>query len=151
MEKIELNKLFKEGPMQTTMRRATFDRLQIRPQINYRGRTQDEVFFQKQDGANIEYEVVRRMDFEPEGVFEITVVYTIRRTLADEYVGQDIDFRELLRTFTANDFNLLCGNVFSSMSLVIAQLTQSSNGMPMISPPVYCGISAKPAAAPENN
>ena len=74
MEKIELTKLFKEAPVQVTMRRATFDRLQIRPQINYRGRTQDEVFFQKQDGANVEYEIVRRMDFEPEGVFEITAV-----------------------------------------------------------------------------
>lgn len=150
MEKIEIGKLFKDGPTQVNMRRATFDRLQIRPQVNYRGRTQDEVFFQKQDGAAVEYEIVRRMDFEPEGVFEITVVYNIRRTLNDEFVGQDIDFRELLRTFTANDFNMLCGNVFSSMSLVIAQLTQSSNGMPMISPPVYCGIAAKPAATEGN-
>ena len=147
MEKIEVNKLFKDSPVQATMRRATFDRLQIRPQVNYRGRTQDEVFFQKQDGANVEYEVVRRMDFEPEGVFEITAVFTVRRVLNDEYVGQDIDYRELLRTFTAADFNMLCGNVFSSMSLVIAQLTQSSNGIPMISPPVYCGIAAKPAEA----
>lgn len=146
MEKIEIAKLFKDGAILATMRRATFDRLQIRPQINYRGRTQDEVFFQKQDGANVEFEVVRRMDFEPEGVFEITAVFTVRRTLTDEYVGQDIDFRELLRTFTATDFNMLCGNVFSSMSLVIAQLTQASNGMPMVSPPVYCGPAAKPAA-----
>lgn len=147
MEKIELTKLFKDGPVQLTMRRATFDRLQIRPQINYRGRTQDEVFFQKQDGANVEFEVVRRMDFEPEGVFEITNVYTVRRTLNDEFVGQDIDFREQLRTYTVNDFNFLCGNVFSSMSLVIAQLTQASNNVPMISPPVYCGAAAKPAEA----
>ena len=50
MDKIEINKLFKDAPMQLTLRRATFDRLQIRPQVNYRGRTQDEVFFQKQDG-----------------------------------------------------------------------------------------------------
>lgn len=147
MEKIELTKLFKDGPVQLTMRRATFDRLQIRPQINYRGRTQDEVFFQKQDGANVEFEVVRRMDFEPEGVFEITNVYTVRRTLNDEFVGQDIDFREQLRTYTVNDFNFLCGNVFSAMSLVIAQLTQASNNVPMISPPVYCGAAAKPADA----
>ncbi|MCM1367216.1 MAG: hypothetical protein NC184_00145 [Roseburia sp.] len=147
MEKIELTKLFKDGPVQLTMRRATFDRLQIRPQINYRGRTQDEVFFQKQDGATVEYEVVRRMDFEPEGVFEITNVYTVRRTLNDEFVGQDIDFREQLRTYTVNDFNFLCGNVFSAMSLVIAQLTQASNNVPMISPPVYCGAAAKPAEA----
>ncbi len=147
MDKIEIAKLFKDGPMQTTMRRATFDRLQIRPQVNYRGRTQDEVFFQKQDGAAVEFEVVRRMDFEPEGVFEITSVFTIRRTLNDEFVGQDIDFRELLHSFTATDFNMLCGNVFSSMSLVISQLTQASNGIPMVSPPVYCGIAAKMANA----
>lgn len=147
MEKIEPTKLFKDNQVQSTMRRATFDRLQIRPQVNYRGRTQDEVFFQKQDAASVEFEIIRRMDFEPEGVFEITVVYTIRRTLNDEYVNNDdIDFRELLRTYTANDFNALCGNVFSSMSLVIAQLTQSSNGIPMISPPVYCGLAAKPEA-----
>ncbi len=145
MEKIELNKLFKESSVQATMRRATFDRLQIRPQINYRGRTQDEVFFQKQDGANVEFEVVRRMDFEPEGVFEITAVFNVKRVLNDEYVGQDIDFRELLHGLTATEFNMLCGNVFSSMSLIIAQLTQSSNGVPMISPPVYCGVAAKPA------
>ncbi len=145
MDKIEINKLFKDAPMQLTLRRATFDRLQIRPQVNYRGRTQDEVFFQKQDGANVEFEVVRRMDFEPEGVFEITVVYTVRRTLNDEFVGQDIDYREMLRTLTAGDFNMLCGNVFSAMSLVVSQLTQASNGIPMISPPVYCGIAAKPA------
>ncbi len=147
MEKPELNKLFKDGNIQINLRRATFDRLQIKPSVNYRGKTQDEVFFQKQDGANVEYEVVRRMDFEPEGVFEITAVYTIKRTLNDEFVGQDIDYRELLRTFTANDFNLLCGNVFSSMSLVISQLTQASNGIPMVSPPVYCGIAAKPENA----
>ncbi|MCH5165681.1 MAG: hypothetical protein J1G01_04700 [Clostridiales bacterium] len=147
MEKIELTKLFKDANVQMTMRRATFDKLQIRPQINYRGRTQDEVFFQKQDGANVEFEVVRRMDFEPEGVFEITSVYTVRRVLNDEYVGQDIDFREFLRTLTANDFNMLCGNVFSSMSLIISQLTQASNGIPMVSPPVYCGVAAKPAEA----
>lgn len=144
MEKIEVNKLFKDGPIQTTMRRATFDRLQIRAQINYRGRTLDEVFFQKQDGANVEFEVVRRMDFEPEGVFEITTVYTIRRVLNDEYVDQDIDFREYLRSLTIADINALCGNVFSSMSLVISQLTQASNNMPMISPPMYCGVAAKP-------
>ncbi|MDE7163904.1 MAG: hypothetical protein K2O04_00560 [Clostridiales bacterium] len=144
MEKIEIAKLFKDGVMQTTMRRATFDRLQIRQQVNYRGKTQDEVFFQKQDGANVEFEVVRRMDFEPEGVFEITAVYTVRRALNDEFVGQDIDFRDLLHKFTANDFNMLCGNVFSSMSLVISQLTLASNGVPMVSPPVYCGIAAKP-------
>ena len=143
MEKIEIAKLFKDNVLQTTLRRATFDRLQIRPQVNYRGRTQDEVFFQKQDGANVEFEVVRRMDFEPEGVFEITAVYNVRRTLNDEYVGQDIDFRELLRTLTANDYNMLCGNVFSSMSLIISQLTLASNGVPMVSPPVYCGIAAK--------
>ena len=143
MEKIEISKLFKDSGMQTTLRRATFDRLQIRPQVNYRGRTQDEVFFQKQDGANVEFEVVRRMDFEPEGVFEITAVYNVRRVLNDEYVGQDIDYRELLRTLTANDFNMLCGNVFSSMSLIISQLTLASNGVPMVSPPVYCGIAAK--------
>lgn len=147
MEKIEPQKLFKEGPFQATMRRATFDRLQIRPQVNYRGRTQDEVFFQKQDGANVEFEIVRRMDFEPEGVFEITAVFNVRRTLNDEYVNGDLDFRELLRTFEHKDFNALCGNVFSSMSLVIAQLTQASNGVPMVSPPVYCGIAAKPAEA----
>lgn len=146
MDKIEITKLFKDAPMQMTMRRSTFDRLQIRPQINYRGRTQDEVFFQKQDGANVEFEVVRRMDFEPEGVFEITVVFTVRRTLNDEFMGQDIDFREYLRSLTAADYNMLCGNVFSAMSLIIAQLTQASNGMPMISPPVYCGIAANPAA-----
>lgn len=139
MEKIEVNKLFKEGVAQLTMRRSTFDKLQIRPQTNYRGRTQDEVFFQKQDGAAVEFEVVRRMDFEPEGVFEITVVYTVRRTLTEEYVGKDIDFRELVHSFNASDFNMLCGNVFSLMSLAIAQLTQLSNGMPMISPPVFCG------------
>ena len=147
MDKIEINKLFKDASMQLTLRSATFDRLQIRQQVNYRGRTQDEVFFQKQDGAAVEFEVVRRMDFEPEGVFEITAVYTVRRTLADEYVGQDIDFREFLRTLTANDFNMLCGNVYSAMSLIIAQLTQASNGIPMISPPVYCGVAAKPAEA----
>ncbi len=145
MEKIELTKLFKEAAIQTQLRRATFDRLQIRPSTNYRGRTQDEVFFQKQDGANVEFEIVRRMDFEPEGVFEITVVYTIRRTLADEYVNQDVDFREQLHKMEAKDFNFLCGNVFSLMSLQIAQLTQASNGIPMVSPPVYCGIAAKPA------
>lgn len=144
MEKIEIAKLFKDGVMQTTMRRATFDRLQIRQQVNYRGRTQDEVFFQKQDGAAVEFEVVRRMDFEPEGVFEITAVYTVRRTLNDEYVGQDIDFRDLLQKCTANDFNMLCGNVYSSMSLIISQLTLASNGVPMVSPPVYCGVAAKP-------
>ncbi|MDE6293127.1 MAG: hypothetical protein K2L88_00695 [Clostridiales bacterium] len=144
MEKIEIAKLFKDGVMQTTLRRATFDRLQIRQQVNYRGRTQDEVFFQKQDGANVEFEVVRRMDFEPEGVFEITAVYTVRRTLNDEYVGQDIDFRDLLQKCTANDFNMLCGNVYSSMSLIISQLTLASNGVPMVSPPVYCGVAAKP-------
>lgn len=148
MEKIELNKLFKDAAPPPVMRRATFDKLQLRGQVNYRGRTQDEVFFQKQDGANVEFEVVRRMDFEPEGVFEITVVYNVRRVLNDEYVGQDIDFRELLHKLTANEFNMLCGNVFSVMSLVIAQLTQSSNGIPMISPPVYCGLAAK-APAPE--
>ena len=147
MDKIEVNKLFKDGAMQMTLRRTTFDRLQIRPQVNYRGRTQDEVFFQKQDGNNIEFEVVRRMDFEPEGVFEITAVYTVRRALADEYANQEIDFREYLRTLTAGEFNMLCGNVFSAMSLIIAQLTQASNGLPMISPPVYCGIAAKPAEA----
>ena len=43
MEKIEINKLFKDSLVQTNMRRATFDRLQIRPQVNYRGRTQDEI------------------------------------------------------------------------------------------------------------
>lgn len=148
MEKIELNKLLKDGNVQITMRRATFDRLQIRPSINYRGRTQDEVFFQKQDGAAIEYEIVRRMDFEPEGVFEITVVYTVRRNLADEYVNGDVDFREQLRLYDQRDFNALCGNVFSAMSLMISQFTQASNGLPMVSPPVYCGIAAKPA---ENN
>ncbi len=137
MEKIEINKLFKDSLVQTNMRRATFDRLQIRPQVNYRGRTQDEVFFQKQD---------RRMDFEPEGVFEITVVFNVRRVLNDEYVNKDIDFREYLRTLTAGEFNFLCGNAFSSISLVAAQLTQSFNNVPMITPPVYCGISAKPAA-----
>ena len=79
MNKIEPNKLFKDAPQQTAMRRATFDRLNIRPGTNYRGRTQDEVYFQKQDGASVEFEVVRRMDFEPEGVFEITCVYTVRR------------------------------------------------------------------------
>ena len=147
MEKIELTKLFKEAPVQVTMRRATFDRLQIRPQINYRGRTQDEVFFQKQDGANVEYEIVRRMDFDPEGVFEITVVYTIRRQIADEFVGGDLDFRELLKTFELKDFNFLCGNVFSAMSLIISQFTQASNGIPMVSPPVYCGVAAKSADA----
>lgn len=146
MEKIELNNLLKDGNVQITMRRATFDRLQIRPQINYRSRTQDEVFFQKQDGAAVEFEVVRRMDFEPEGVFEITVVYTVRRNLADEYVGKDIDFREQLRLYEQRDFNALCGNVFSAMSLIISQFTQMSNGMPLISPPVYCGIAVKPAA-----
>ena len=145
MDKIEINKLFKEGAMQMTLRRATFDRLQIRPQVNYRGRTQDEVFFQKQDGANVEFEVVRRMDFEPEGVFEITAVYTVRRALNDEFADQDIVYREYLRTLTANDYNMLCGNVFSAMSLIIAQLTQASNGIPMISPPVYCGVAAKNA------
>ncbi len=145
MEKIDLVKLFKDGAMQVTMRRATFDRLQIRPNINYRGRTQDEVYFQKQDGANVEFEVVRRMDFEPEGVFEITVVYTIRRVLNDEFVNEDIDFREQLHKFEAKDFNMLCGNVFSSMSLIVSQLTQASNGIPMVSPPVYCGIAAKPS------
>lgn len=150
MERIEPTKLFKEGQMQVTMRRATFDRLQIRPQMNYRGRTQDEVFFQKQDGATVEYEVVRRMDFEPEGVFEITAVFNVRRVLNDEYVEKDIDYRELLRSFTAADFNVLCGNAFSSMSLIIAQLTQASNGVPMISPPVYCGLAARPAAPAEN-
>lgn len=150
MEKIELNKLLKDGNVQINMRRATFDRLQIRPSINYRGRTQDEVFFQKQDGAAIEYEVVRRMDFEPEGVFEITVVYTVRRTLADEYVNGDVDFREQLRLYDQRDFNALCGNVFSAMSLMISQFTQASNGLPMVSPPVYCGIAAKPAEANNN-
>ncbi len=145
MEKIELNKLLKDGSIQMNLRRATFDRLQIRPSTNYRGRTQDEVFFQKQDGATVEFEVVRRMDFEPEGVFEITVVYTIRRTLADEYVNKDVDFREQLRLYEQRDFNALCGNVFSAMSLIVSQLTQSSNGVPMVSPPVYCGIAAKPA------
>ncbi len=144
MEKLDLTKLFKDAPVQTQMRRATFDRLQIKPNSNYRGRTQDEVYFQKQDGANVEFEVVRRMDFEPEGVFEITVVYTIRRVLNDEYVNQDIDFREQLHKMELKDFNFLCGNVFSMMSLVISQLTQASNGMPMVSPPVYCGISARP-------
>ena len=144
MEKIEIAKLFKDSGMQLNMRRATFDRLQIRQQVNYRGRTQDEVFFQRQDGANVEFEVVRRMDFEPEGVFEITAVFSVRRTLNDEYVGQDIDFRELLKKFTANDFNMLCGNAFSSMSLIISQLTLASNGVPMVSPPMYCGIAAKP-------
>lgn len=147
MEKLDPGKLFKDGAMQVTMRRATFDRLQIRPNINYRGRTQDEVYFQKQDGANVEFEVVRRMDFEPEGVFEITVVYTIRRVLNDEFVNEDIDFREMLHKFEVKDFNFLCGNVFSSMSLVVSQLTQASNGIPMVSPPVYCGIAAKPASA----
>lgn len=146
MEKIELNKLFKDPQVQTQLRRATFDRLQIRPSVNYRGRTQDEVYFQKQDGATVEYEIVRRMDFDPEGVFEITVVYTIRRLLADEYVNQDIDFREQLKQLTAAEFNFLCGNVFSLMSLQIAQLTQASNGIPMVSPPVYCGTAAKPEA-----
>ncbi len=146
MEKIEINKLFKDSLVQTNMRRATFDRLQIRPQVNYRGRTQDEVFFQKQDGANVEFEIVRRMDFEPEGVFEITVVFNVRRVLNDEYVNKDVDFREYLRTLTAGEFNFLCGNAFSSISLVAAQLTQSFNNVPMITPPVYCGISAKPAA-----
>jgi len=144
MEKLDLTKLFKDAPVQTQMRRATFDRLQIKPNSNYRGRTQDEVYFQKQDGANVEFEVVRRMDFEPEGVFEITVVYTIRRVLNDEFVNQDIDFREQLHKMELKDFNFLCGNVFSMMSLVISQLTQASNGMPMVSPPVYCGISARP-------
>ncbi len=144
MDKPQLDKIFKDGPMQMTMRRATFDRLQIRPSVNYRGRTQDEVYFQKQDGANVEFEVVRRMDFDPEGVFEITVVYTVRRTLDDEYVNQDVDFRELLKTFEVKDFNWLCGNVFSVMSLIISQFTQLSNGIPMVSPPVYCGIAAKP-------
>ncbi len=145
MEKIDLTKLLKDGQVQLTLRRATFDRLQIRTGINYRGRTQDEVFFQKLDGNNVEFEVVRRMDFEPEGVFEITVVYTVRRAISDEFVGQDIDYRELLHTFEQKDFNMLCGNVFSLMSLTIAQFTQASNGIPMISPPVYCGIAAKPA------
>lgn len=145
MEKIELTKLFKESALQTQMRRATFDRLSIKPSTNYRGRTQDEVFFQKQDGATVEYEVVRRMDFEPEGVFEITVVYNIRRQLADEYVNQDIDFREQLKKLEIQDFNYLCGNVFSLMSLTISELTQASNGVPMVSPPVYCGVAAKPA------
>ncbi len=150
MEKIELTKLFKDGPMQLSLRRATFDKLQLKPAVNYRGKTQDEVFFQKQDGATVEFEVVRRMDFDPEGVFEITVVYTVRRTLADEYVNADIDFREMLHKCELKDFNFLCGNAFSSMSLIISQFTQASNGIPMVSPPVYCGIAAKPAAAEEN-
>ena len=41
MEKIELTKLFKEAPVQVTMRRATFDRLQIRPQRRIRNRAQN--------------------------------------------------------------------------------------------------------------
>ncbi|MCI9404103.1 MAG: hypothetical protein HFJ21_02120 [Clostridia bacterium] len=147
MEKPELNKLFKDGNIQINLRRATFDRLQIKPSVNYRGKTQDEVFFQKQDGNNVEFEVVRRMDFDPEGVFEITVVYTIRRQIADEFVGGDLDFRELLKTFELKDFNFLCGNVFSAMSLIISQFTQASNGIPMVSPPVYCGVAAKSADA----
>ena len=143
MEKIELTKLFKDASVQTNLRRATFDRLNIKPSTNYRGRTQDEVYFQKQDGAIVEYEITRRMDFEPEGVFEIIVSYTIRRTLADEYVNADVDFREQLKHLEVKDFNFLCGNVFSLMSLIISQLTQASNGIPMVSPPVYCGIAAK--------
>ena len=147
MEKPELNKLFKDGNIQINLRRATFDRLQIKPSVNYRGKTQDEVFFQKQDGNNVEFEVVRRMDFDPEGVFEITVVYTIRRQIADEFVGGDLDFRELLKTFELKDSTFLCGNVFSAMSLIISQFTQASNGIPMVSPPVYCGVAAKSADA----
>lgn len=143
MEKIELTKLFKDASIQTQLRRATFDRLNIKASTNYRGRTQDEVYFQKQDGATVEYEVVRRMDFDPEGVFEITVVYTIRRALADEYVNADVDFREQLKKLEVKDYNYLCGNVFSMMSLIISELTQASNGIPMVSPPVYCGIAAK--------
>ncbi|MCH5158860.1 MAG: hypothetical protein J1F33_06660 [Clostridiales bacterium] len=147
MEKIELGKLFKDGGVQITLRRSTFDRLQIKPGVNYRGKTQDEVFFQKQEGSVAEFEVVRRMDFEPEGVFEITVVYNVRRNLADEYVNGEVDFRDLLKKLTADEFNALCGNVFSAMSLMIAQYTQVSNGVPMISPPVYCGVAAKPQGA----
>lgn len=150
MEKIELNKLFKDGNVQITLRRSTFDRLQIKPNVNYRGKTQDEVYFQKQEGAVVEFEVVRRMDFEPEGVFEITVVYTVRRTLADEYVNGDVDFRDLLKKLEASEFNALCGNVYSAMSLLIAQYTQVSNGVPMISPPVYCGVAAKPSSESKN-
>lgn len=137
MEKIEVNKLFKEGVMQTTLRRATFDRLQIRPQVNYRGRTKDEVFFQKQDGAAVEFDVVRRMDFEPEGVFEIIVSFTVRRVLTDEYANADVDFREFLHTLAPAEINMLCGNVFSSMSLLISQLTAISNNVPMVSPPMF--------------
>ncbi len=144
MDKIAINALFKDGPMQMVLQRATFDKLQIKPQVNYRGRTQDEVYFQKQDGANVEFGITRRMDFDPEGVFEIIVTYSVRRVLNDEYVNADLDFREILKTFEVKDFNMLCGNVFSAMSLIISQFTQLSNGIPMVSPPVYCGLAAAP-------
>lgn len=131
---------FKDNAMQFAMRRTLFDKLSVKPNTNYKGTTADEVFFQKRTGAEVEFELVRHMEFEPEGVFEITVSFTFKRALNDSYANVDIDFTEWLKTLSQQELTALCGNIFSSITLVIAQLTNIGHGIPLITPPVFCQV-----------
>lgn len=133
----KVGQIFKENAFQFSLRRVLFDKLNIKTNTNYRGKTQDEVFYQKANGKEVEFEVVRRMDFDPEGVFEITVVFTVKRLLKDDINAEDIDFVDWTRNLTPQENTVLCGNVFTNMSLLIAEITSIGNNMPIISPPVF--------------
>lgn len=136
MENKKVSEIFNNG-LQFAMRRACYDKLPTKNNTSYRGSTDDQVYFQSISGKEVEFEVVRRMEFEPEGVFEATIVFTFKRTIKDGIDPEDLNFPEWLRSAPVQEINALCGNVFSVISLLLAQLTGVGSNTPLISPPMY--------------
>ena len=83
----------------------------------------------------IEGIVTRRLSFEPQSLFEITVSFGVFLEFKDEYKGiNNLDLDELKEEFLDGQ-SVITNIVMSRISLLISQLTSSYGERPVVTPP----------------
>lgn len=96
----------------------------------------DEITFQSVEKKDVLFEFIRIVKTVPKSTINLKIKFLLGRKLKREEDGRNIEWNKFITDLTEDELDALGGNFYSRVSLLIAQITSSDGGSPLITAPV---------------
>lgn len=102
--------------------------------IKYQSVLEDSCTIVNRENGTVHARIGRRLFYEPEGLYDLSVVFDVFLTVTDES-GLAASTEEDLCNAIMSDNESCASNILSRISLIIAQITSTAGKEPVILPP----------------
>lgn len=96
----------------------------------------DEIKLQSVNKKEVIFEFSRIVKTVPKSTINLKIKFLLGRKLRHEEDSENIKWEEFISNLSEDELDALGGNIYSRESLLIAQITSSDGGSPLITAPV---------------